>query len=410
MPGQGRTFFILEDDPDFREDLAEALIMDGHTVASAESVQGADPAAVAGCDILLLDLALPCIDGIGMLCRLKDLPHPPSLIFMSGSGEELLGAASALARNDGLRVLGTLAKPFALEDVVALASEADLDRTARHAAPAAPPLAFETLLPPLRAAVRDGTLPVLFQPILTSDHMRFAGAEALLGNELPGYGPVMPKDMVAAAAIDPRLLRDLTLFVLKRAISACKAWETASDTAHVSVNVPLTVLEETGIVGTILTMVQDAGASARQIVLELTEDEIYATSHAALGAIAQLRLAGFGVALDDVAQRQSGLLQLSSLPVTEIKIDLELLRQARRWGKARSIFLTLADLGHRLGLKVVAEGVESLDDLMLARSASVDYIQGYIVSRKRPLSELLALQTMLGGACEPWGEPVLGVA
>ncbi len=148
----------------------------------------------------------------------------------------------------------------------------------------------------------------------------------------------------------------------------------------------------------------------RQIILELTEDAIYFTSPQALAAIAQLRLAGFGVALDDVAQRQSGLLQLSNLPVTEIKIDLELLRQARQWDKARWIFTSIADLGHRLGLTVVAEGVESLDDLALARRASVDYIQGYLVSRKRPLSELLAMQTMLGSTCEPWVEPLQGVA
>lgn len=410
MPGQGQSIFILEDDPDFRDDLAEALRVEGHSVGGAESVHAADPAAIAACDILLLDLALPCVDGIGMLARLRDLPHPPGLIFISGSGEELLRAAAALARDDGLTVVGTLGKPFDPQDMIALVGTSTTAAPQRRAPLALAPCPCEALLPALRAAVREGTLPVLFQPILTGDHMRFAGAEALLGNDLPGYGPVMPKALVAAAATDPGLLRDLTLLVLRQAVAACASWAAFSRTAQVSINVPLSVLEEPGIVATFLTTVQEAGVSARHVIVELTEDEIYATSHAALGAIAQLRLAGFGIALDDVAQRQSGLLQLSALPVTEIKIDLELLRQARRWGKARSIFLTLADLGHRLGLTVVAEGVESLDDLTLARSASVDYIQGYIVSRKRPLSELLALQTMLGGTCEPWVEPLLGVA
>lgn len=407
MPGGAKSFFILEDDPDFREDLAEALSAEGNTVASAESPQRVDLEAIGKADILLLDLALPCLDGIGFLSRLKSLPHPPGLIVMSGSGEELLRAAAALARDDGLTVLGTLCKPFAPEDVLRLA-ETPVTQVETRATPT--PCALDNLLPVLRRAVRDETLPVLFQPILTSHQMRFAGAEALLGNNLPGYGPVAPKDLIDAAATDPALLRDLTLHVLRQAVAACVQWAPVSGSAQASVNVPLSVLEEPGIAETIQQIVRASGVCPQTLVLELTEDEIYATSHAALSAIVQLRLAGFGVALDDVAQRQSGLLQLSNLPVTEIKIDLELLRQARRWEKARSIFTTLADLGHRLGLTVVAEGVESLDDLMLARSASVDYIQGYIVSRKRPLSELLALQSMLGGTCEPWVEPLLGVA
>ena len=406
MTDQQQKIFILEDDPDFRDDLAEALSASGFQVDCAESIAVADPCALASADVLLLDLALPGLDGIGVLARIKELVAPPSLIFMSGSGEELLRAAAIVARSEGLKVLGTLAKPFDPEDVVHVCS-APVVQPDAHACQSPCP---QAILRALRVAVRDATLPVLFQPILTSRHLLFAGAEALLGDTLPGYGYVKPSDIILAASTQPDLLHDLTLLVLRQAVAACAQWTPVSGSAQVSINIPLVVLEMPGIVGRLQGTVQAGGGSPHQVVFELTEDAIYASSPSALGAIAQLRIAGFGIALDDVAQRQSGLLQLSTLPVTEIKIDLELLRQARKWEKARNIFFTLADLGHRLGLTVVAEGVESLDDLLLARSARVDYIQGYIVSRKRPLSELLALQTMLGGTCEPWIEPLRGVA
>ena len=406
MPDQHQKLFILEDDPDFRDDLAEALSAAGFEVNGAGSLATADARALSRSDVLLLDLALPGLDGIGVIAHLKALATPPRLIFMSGSGQELLRAAATVARSEGLNVLGILAKPFDPDEVSHMC-----------AAPAVQPDAVacdspcpRAVLQALRIAVRDGTLPVLFQPILTSRHLLFAGAEALLGDTLPGFGPVKPSDVILAASAEPDLLQDLTLLVLHQAVTACAQWTPVSGSAQVSINIPLVVLEMPGIVGRLQGAVQAGGVSPHQVVFELTEDAIYATSPAALCAIAQLRIAGFGIALDDVAQRQSGLLQLSTLPVTEIKIDLELLRQARKWEKARNIFLTLADLGQRLGLTVVAEGVESLDDLLLARSARVDYIQGYIVSRKRPLSELLALQTMLGGTSEPWIEPLRGVA
>ncbi|MEW6257454.1 MAG: EAL domain-containing response regulator [Pseudomonadota bacterium] len=408
MPGQGPHVFILDDDRVFSEDLAEALAFAGHTVSWQDDPREVSDCVLGAADILLLDLALPTVDGIAMLSRLRHLAHPPRIIFISGSGEELLRTAAVIARSHGLQVLGTLAKPFAPEDVLALLEKPQAD-PARPAA-CRPPDPGERLLPALKEAIRSRTLPILYQPLVTANQLMFVGAEALLGTELPGFGPASPVQMIAAATTDVEILADLTFLVLSEAADACLRWSAHGPTTQVSINLPLEVLRMAGAVETISRIARRTGLEPRQMIFELTEDAIYYTSPDALAAIVQLRLAGYGVALDDVAQRQNGLLQLSSLPVTEIKIDLELLRQARQWDKARRIFSSIADLGHRLGLTVVAEGVESLDDLALARGARVDYIQGYLVSRKRPLPELLAMQTMLGRTCEPWVEPLQGVA
>lgn len=407
MPEQAPSYLILDDDCAFSEDLAEAIAFAGSRVRTAEDPRTVSDARLDAVDILLLDLALPTVDGIAMLARLRHLRHPPRIIFISGSGEELLRTAAVIARNHGLPVLGTLTKPFGVEDVLALA-ERPAPVAAGPADCAACPA--ERMLPALKDAIRAKSLPILYQPLVTTSHLLFVGSEALLGNDLPGFGPASPSQMVAAARTDPAVLADLTFLVLAKAADACARWSAFQDAAQVSINLPLEVLQEAGVVETISRIVRRSGLGAEQMIFELTEDALYHTSPQALAAIAQLRLAGHGIALDDVAQRQSGLLQLSHLPVTEIKIDLELLRQAREWDKARSIFTSIAELGHRLGLIVVAEGVESLDDLALARRASVDYIQGYLVSRKRPLPELLAMQSMLGSTCESWVEPLQGVA
>ena len=120
----------------------------------------------------------------------------------------------------------------------------------------------------------------------------------------------------------------------------------------------------------------------------------------ALSVLAKLRLAGFGLALDDVGKRNSGLLQLANLPVTEIKIDIEIIRQARSWEKARSIFAFLAELGHRLGTEVVAEGVELQSDLDFIRKHPVDFIQGHLIRKKSPLPDLMAALPTLAGSVD----------
>lgn len=172
-------------------------------------------------------------------------------------------------------------------------------------------------------------------------------------------------------------------------MAAVAAWTERGHSAAVSVNLPIEVLLAPGAVATLEAMTRDAGIAPSQVTFELLEDGLYDTSADALGALTKLRLAGFGLALDDLGQRQSGLLQFANLPVTEIKIDLEIVRQARTSEKARSIFATLATLGERVGVKVTAEGVETEADLHFVRQHPVDYLQGYLVSAKRPLEDLM---------------------
>ncbi|OYW34415.1 MAG: hypothetical protein B7Z45_07610 [Azorhizobium sp. 12-66-6] len=212
----------------------------------------------------------------------------------------------------------------------------------------------------------------------------------LLANELPGFGPVLPYDIVKAAG-SAGLLTALTHEILRSAVAGCEKWRNAGWDGVVSVNLPLDVVLQPGAVDAMAAIVHEGGLGPGSVMFELTEDQLYDSSSDALNALARLRLAGFGLALDDVGQRQSGLLQLVNLPVTEIKIDLEILHQARAWGKAKNIFGSLADIGRRLGVSVVAEGVETQEDLQLVRANGVEYVQGFLVSGKRPIDEFLAV-------------------
>lgn len=154
---------------------------------------------------------------------------------------------------------------------------------------------------------------------------------------------------------------------------------------------PLDMLTEPQASVRLAEAVRQAGLATTDVILELTEDAIYGSSSDAMMALAQVRIAGFGVALDDVGQRQSGLVQLARLPITELKVDRALVVGSRSSEKSRSILAALVQLGHRLRLKVVAEGVETQEDLLRVKAMGVDVVQGYLISRKLGLAELLAM-------------------
>lgn len=375
-----RNIAVLDDDSDLREEICELLSGAGH---HAVGLSDPDRLADAAPDILVLDLAMPGIDGVDVLARLAKLPVSPSVILISGHGEAVLHAASRGAQAAGLAVLGVLTKPLEPERLLEL-----LDTKLRGVAKPSS-LSAESIRSQLDKALAERSLDVHFQPKVRVSDLGFAGAEALLAGTVPVEVHAPPPLIVESARLLQSGLVRLTEVVHRRAVAAVAAWTRIGYSGAVSVNLPLEALLAPGAVATLEAMTRDAGVEPSQVTFELLEDALYDTSADALGTLTKLRLAGFGLALDDLGQRQSGLLQLANLPVTEIKIDLELVRQARTLDKARSIFATLAALGERLGVKVTAEGVETDADLRFVRQHPVDYLQGYLVSAKRPLEDLL---------------------
>lgn len=387
--GLGRSVFILDDEQEFREDLGEFLESQGYRVTAAGDARFLTEADMAAHDVLLLDLAMPSIDGMEVLKHLSLRPKAPAVILLSGSGEDVIRTVADAARREGLTVLGLLHKPFDPDDLLPLL-EADAGRPVAVAA-ATERHDPKVVLSALREALAARTLPVHFQPLVRADTLAFAGAEALLEGTVPGVGHVGPTAILAAAASDAALSLAITQHVLAEAVAVCARWTDLGWEAKVSVNLPIDSLLTAGVAGVLTGTVHAAGLPISSVVFELTEDALYIASSEALSALARLRIAGFGLALDDVGQRQSGLLQIANLPLTALKIDMELLREARDWGRARSVFQSIADLGHGLGLRVVAEGVETPEDLTLVRNSAVDMVQGFIVARKMSAEELLAM-------------------
>jgi EAL domain-containing protein (putative c-di-GMP-specific phosphodiesterase class I) len=364
----------------------ELVTASGNTAEHISAGDFVGPAARLGHDVLVLDVVMPGVDGLDVLKKVANSSRPSAIILMSGHGEAVLRGAAEAAQHSGLILVGGLAKPFASGDLMRL-----LDTVGAPVAPAAatPPCGY-AIRSAVAAAIAANALAVAFQPIVRADDLAFAGAEALLQGVLPGLPSVPPAAIVEAVAADPDLLAALSWFVARRAAEACRRWTLAGFSGPVAVNMPAVVLREPEATEMLRLVTASAGLAPEQMSIELIEENVYAGAAATLAALVKLRVAGFGLLLDDVGRRESGLTQLSALPVTGIKIDIELLRAARNWEKPRHIFAALAKLGTDLGLTVTAEGVETPADAAFARQHGVSFFQGFLFARKLPLADLLA--------------------
>ena len=404
-PRRGLRVGIIDDDHALASELGDVLRATGHMAEEIPAATLAHALSWSDQDVVILDVVMPGVDGLDVLDKLSRCGRPPAVILMSGHGEAVLRGAAEAARRSGLTVVGGLAKPFQFEE---------LDRLIEGArAPPEPPAAATpgpfAIRSAVARAIADGTLAINFQPVLHADSFAFAGAEALLQGVLPGLPPVPPARIVEAVAADDDLLAALSWVVVRQAAEAARCWTLAGYQGPVAVNMPASVLRDPEAVEMLQLIVGGAGLKPGQMALELIEENVYDGAATTLATLVKLRVAGFGLLLDDVGRRESGLTQLSALPVTGLKIDIELLRAARSWEKPRFIFAALARLGADLGLTVTAEGVETRADAEFARNQGATHLQGYLFARKLPLDDLMAalphLQSAAGAAAT--GRPVV---
>lgn len=380
-----QRIIVIEDDLELSEELREAFERVGHRAIIVNDSTAFNFHSINPGDVILLDLALPNVDGFDVLGRLPGGPESPNIILISGYGEDILQSASVVATYKNLFVLGALCKPIDYADVVRLIEERKATRTADIQIAAS----HRQIKSALRAALKNNSLKACFQPKVFARDLAFGGAEILLPGNLPGLGVISPLSVIDAIDDDHSLLYELTFELMRQGILGCATWMGEGLSGSVGINFPLSVLVAQETIPRLQAMVESAGLVSHNITLELTEDSIYSASTEAVSTLAKLRLLGFRIALDDIGQRQSGLLQLSRLPLTEMKIDIDLLRDARKWMKAHKIFQSTIEMASRINLDVTVEGIETDEDLFLARECKSTYIQGYLISKKCEIDQLM---------------------
>lgn len=235
----------------------------------------------------------------------------------------------------------------------------------------------------LRRAIDDDCLALYFQPKIGSASGAVAGAEALVRWDHPEHG-VLPPDEFIGLAEHSGLIRPLTRWVLEHAVRAAAAWRRDGFDLTVAVNLSARNLLEPDLPSTIARLLGEHELPPSRLRLEITEGLIMDDPERALEIVTRLDQSGIGIAIDDFGTGYSSLAYLKRLPVEEIKIDKSFVLEMDRDPDDAVIVRSTIGLAHELGLRVVAEGVETEDVWKTLVEMGCDYGQGYLFSKPVP--------------------------
>jgi len=336
-------------------------------------------------DVIVLDLMMPGVDGVEVIRFLADLECDALLVLMSGADAGVLHSAQKLAIEQGLNFAASINKPFRYEDLRQLLS--GLSITPKSLAR---PLVVEP--PPvdeLRKALVNDELLVCYQPKVGLNGSCIAAVEALVRWQHPRYGLIDP-DLFIPTAEQHDLIDDLTWVVLEQAMAQCRSWRDQGLEVQVSVNMSAGTLKELDLPEKVSSLVQKYDLRPAQLVLEVTETALMQELTTSLDILTRLRMKGYHLSIDDFGTGYSSLAQLHRVPFSEIKIDRSFVVEMENDPEAAAIVETIILLGHKLGMKIVAEGVETNTCREGLARLKCDQAQGYLFARPLLGNEVLS--------------------
>jgi len=251
----------------------------------------------------------------------------------------------------------------------------------------------------LRGALQRQELRVVFQPLVAMADTMPIACEALLRWDHPDRGELLPGEFLRIAE-DDGLIVPIGAWVLEESCRQLAAWRAQGRDLWVSVNVSARQLAQMDFVAVVERALRESGVPANAICLEVTETAVLRRPDVARRALEALRTLGVRVALDDFGLGYSSLTHLKALPVDVVKVDRSFVADLVRSTEDRAVVEAVLTLARRMGLTVIAEGVETADQDELLREMGCPVVQGYLYGRPVPPAEVLLPEAVLPAATD----------
>ena len=242
----------------------------------------------------------------------------------------------------------------------------------------------------LRKAVANNEFRLQYQPIFELSDRRVVGFEALLRWAPPGRAPVPPSEFIAIAE-ESRLIVPIGDWVLQEALAQAHRWQAAGRPIRVAVNVSANQLSRPHFVQRLRQLVTEASIPPALVEIEITEGVIVETTGSAREAIDALAELGVGIVIDDFGTGYSGLAYLKRLPIDKVKIDQSFVRDLTVDPDDAAIVTAIVAMARSLDVGVVAEGVETEQQLIALKSLGCPRAQGYHLARPMDAAAAAAL-------------------
>jgi diguanylate cyclase (GGDEF)-like protein len=354
--------------------------------------------------------------------RLAPLLRPADTLARIGGDEFAIllpSASTAAARTIAERALAALGAPLALPDfvatidssigIVSFPTHGDDAETLMQRVDVAVDLAktqqsgnavydhdhdpFDperlSLSADLREAIAHRSIEVHYQPKFDAQTLRPAGVEALARWSHPLKGMIGPCEFIPLAE-HTGLIKPLTELVLRQAVRQCRLWDEGGHDLPVAVNLSAVNLLDIELVATVRRILEEEGVAPARLHLEITEGTIMIDPERARHVLLELSQMGIGLSVDDFGTGYSSLAYLRRLPVQELKVDRSFITHLASDSEDAALVRATIQLGHSLGLTIVAEGVEDAASLQRLRELQCDTIQGFHLCRPLPPETLIA--------------------
>ena len=334
--------------------------------------------------VMLIDLHMPGMDGIELIQEVAAINPQISIIIVSGADNKLMDTLGSLVSACNMTMLGALSKPLSGPMLLRSLHRYQSGSVSRNTPK--PDNCLSAL--ELKRAIRLGHILPFYQPKVSLTQGRVIGFEALARWCDPIKGTSAGCNFIDLAE-EHGLLKDLTLCMLDAVLADMSAWDKLDFRPVISLNVAVTLLEDRNFANQVIRSVKNADIASHQILLEITESALMKDQAVALVTIGRLKLHGFGFSIDDYGTGFSSMQQLSLIAFDELKIDRSFVSRATESDHMSNILRSAVEMGRRLDITTVAEGVETMEQLQLLRSMGCDEIQGFLFARPMPAGDLL---------------------
>ena len=335
-------------------------------------------------NLAIIDLALPELDGVSLLRALAERASEARVIVTGAYDDSVLFSVETLARAYGLELLGVIAKPFNEDKLAALIAHYDAPASAAASIPG-PSFTFAEVGEGLRA----NQFTPLFQPKIALDTGRVVGLEALARWRHPEHGLVEPDAFMPTLEFNHRV-DFLDWAMIEQSVACCRRLHAQGNRIGVSINLAPATLAHGGFVEQIAACMARHGVTPDFITFELPESSVLTCDAAFLERLLRLRMAGYGLAIDDYGTGRSNLQLLARIPFTELKIDRSFVDGACNRPAIGAVLAAFLGLARNLRRTSVAVGVENRQDWDFLQELGCSCAQGYHIAKPMPAEQFEA--------------------
>ncbi|WP_157991336.1 EAL domain-containing protein [Caldimonas tepidiphila] len=385
-PGRGRRVWLLLDDTQQAAQLEAALAAEGWQVEVSLSGMyrllalmhsGRQPPELLVCGLRFFDG-----DAFRLIRHLAALPQRPVLYFTSRQQRSMFKSAAAMAAACGVQVAGFAEKPVAAQEVAAALR--GVRRTGAARVPAPRPPAAELSRSDLLAMLTPARLQAWVQPKMRLSSHEVVGFESLMRG-IDDEGRIVSPDRLVPALSRHGLLDEATLAMARHSVDFVAGCLDEGMPVSGAINASLQSLSDPLFCSELSRTVQRTGLDPSWITIEITETDAMADLSTVIENTSRIRLLGFNLAIDDFGTGYSSLFQLSQVPFSELKVEGTFVSCMESDPTKQLIVGACTHLAAGLGLKAVAEGVETRAELEAVRAAGCTEVQGYLVAQPMPV-------------------------